>query len=961
MEDTVIKSKHDIRDYRVIKLENGLEALVVHDPRITTKDDNKNEGRQVKMCCAAMTIGVGSLHAPKRVQGLPHLLEHMLVEGSQKFSEKKDYLSYISEHGGSTDEFTNTEHCNFSFQVNGKFLKGALRRFAHIFIEPLLSKEILEAEVNAVESEFNERKEEWKLVHDGLLCHTSREGHPYNNVFLCGNRGSLMGEKDDCDDLHKEVLKFHRKEYHAEKMKLVIISGETLDGLQGWIEKLFDSIKKCPAKKVESRKRKRILSKRPVWKSGEQYHIVLETLNTNILVVSWILLSLRNVYEHKPDRYISYFLNQEGTGSLISLLKDKGLAKSLTAEIGDGICHTANIFSIRIGLTNSGILEINKIIGLIYEYLTLLRDSPPEWMFKEIQSVGELAFNFGEENDQREYAVKLSENLLQYPPKHVIYADHLYEKWNEPLIKQVLGYFLPENMRIYVYTGGSEMEVSKLVPWFGIPYSVQDIEESLMKFWKETQEAHEPLGLPCKNEFIPYNTSIDVGDIVDEDFSNMTPPKCIFDEDSMKLWYKRDCTSKAPFACIYIQIKYSKGVWDNAKTCALSELFISFLRDKLNEVISKAQMAMLNTKLRFIDGMLEVKVFGHKEMLPSLLSKILSEVNSFMPTDDGRYELVKENAESSLMEDNDDNEFLETLLREHIYVKDELVNYLHNLSLDDVTEFIEEIRSQTFIEGLVHGNLSEDDANKIYKIVKQIFPNKSLPIVPRHVERVMCLTPKTNFVVNYSGMSSVISTAQLYIQIRPNLFNSIKKMALLDLFDVIVEKPFYDRIRREENLGYTVQSYSSEIHNVWGFCFDIASSDHEPYYLQHRIEEFVDGLEKVFEDLDSKTFKKYRRSLVDKKLQGCSSLEDESCQVWKEISKYSGNINITQKVAEQLKQITKDDLMRFYRKYFKKSSGNCRRLKINVWSSEKFPEADDSPYKDENEEVPDDEDNPNYW
>lgn len=53
--------------------------------------------------------------------------------------------------------------------------------------------------------------------------------------------------------------------------------------------------------------------------------------------------------------------------------------------------------------------------------------------------------------------------------------------------------------------------------------------------------------------------------------------------------------------------------------------------------------------------------------------------------------------------------------------------------------------------------------------------------------------------------------------------------------------------------------------------------------------------------------------------------------------------------------------MRFYRKYFKKSSGNCRRLKINVWSSEKFPEADDSPYKDENEEVPDDEDNPNYW
>jgi hypothetical protein len=36
---------------------------------------------------------------------------------------------------------------------------------------------------------------------------------------------------------------------------------------------------------------------------------------------------------------------------------------------------------------------------------------------------------------------------------------------------------------------------------------------------------------------------------------------------------------------------------------------------------------------------------------------------------------------------------------------------------------------------------------------------------------------------------------QLYLQIGQNLFNSINLMALLDLFEVIVKKPFFDQLR----------------------------------------------------------------------------------------------------------------------------------------------------------------------
>jgi hypothetical protein len=53
----------------------------------------------------------------------------------------------------------------------------------------------------------------------------------------------------------------------------------------------------------------------------------------------------------------------------------------------------------------------------------------------------------------------------------------------------------------------------------------------------------------------------------------------------------------------------------------------------------QAEDATFKITLGFIDGMLEVKVFCLNEMLPSLLSKILSEVIFFMSTDDRKYEV----------------------------------------------------------------------------------------------------------------------------------------------------------------------------------------------------------------------------------------------------------------------------------------------------------------------------------
>lgn len=41
-----------------------------------------------------------------------------------------------------------------------------------------------------------------------------------------------------------------------------------------------------------------------------------------------------------------------------------------------------------------------------------------------------------------------AENLSFYPAEHVIYGDYVHKIWDEDLVKNIIGFFTPENMRV---------------------------------------------------------------------------------------------------------------------------------------------------------------------------------------------------------------------------------------------------------------------------------------------------------------------------------------------------------------------------------------------------------------------------------------------------------------------------------------------------------------------------------
>jgi len=73
----------DGRSYRVIKLKNRLEALLIHDPH-------------TERVSGALDVNVGSFSDPVDIPGIAHAVEHLLFMGTEKVSSRRPIRSAIA-------------------------------------------------------------------------------------------------------------------------------------------------------------------------------------------------------------------------------------------------------------------------------------------------------------------------------------------------------------------------------------------------------------------------------------------------------------------------------------------------------------------------------------------------------------------------------------------------------------------------------------------------------------------------------------------------------------------------------------------------------------------------------------------------------------------------------------------------------------------------------------------------
>jgi secreted Zn-dependent insulinase-like peptidase len=188
----VTKPPDDKKFYRLIRLPNGIRALLVQE-RLTAAGATPSSADSHK-AAVAVTVGggAGSFADPAWRQGLAHFLEHDLFCGSEKHPGENEYDSYLSANGGSANAFTENESTTYECDVNPDALEGALDRVAAFFAAPLFRPSLVSREVRAIESEFAQSRSSDSARGGQILCHSAAPRHPYNN-FGWGNYRSLLG------------------------------------------------------------------------------------------------------------------------------------------------------------------------------------------------------------------------------------------------------------------------------------------------------------------------------------------------------------------------------------------------------------------------------------------------------------------------------------------------------------------------------------------------------------------------------------------------------------------------------------------------------------------------------------------------------------------------------------------------------------------------------------------------
>ncbi|KAJ2739228.1 metalloprotease, partial [Coemansia sp. BCRC 34301] len=353
------KSASDRNNYKLIRLPNNLVVMCVQDAETET-------------AAAALSVNVGSSMDPVELQGLAHFLEHMLFMGTEKYPDEDEFLSFISEHSGSSNAYTQFSDTTFYFDIANNAMEEALDRFSSFFTSSLFKKDCVDRELCAVDSEFKGllNNDSWRKSQ--IACRLCSPGHPYSK-FTVGNTETLkQSAKDHGLDLHEELLKFYNKYYSSDIMKLVVCGNHSLDQLVEWAASKFSGI-------MSNGDNVQRATDHPVTKEFLGKTVYYETVNDmHAMNITFPIPNVQAMYRHDPFNYIAHLIGHEGQGSILAYLKKKGWAIGLNAGTDTGNNMGFSNFSISISATPDGLEHVDNILHAVFAYVQMLVSSGPQ-------------------------------------------------------------------------------------------------------------------------------------------------------------------------------------------------------------------------------------------------------------------------------------------------------------------------------------------------------------------------------------------------------------------------------------------------------------------------------------------------------------------------------------------------------------------------------------------------------
>ena len=692
--DDVEQSPEDKRSYRVLRLENGLRVLLVSDPG-TDKS------------AAALNVAVGHLNDPWELPGLAHFCEHMLFLGTKAFPDESEYHKFLSDHGGSANAYTASDHTNYFFDVGPGHLAPALERFSHFFLTPLFTESATEREVNAVDSENsnNQKNDMWRLIQ--IERSFSNPQHDYAK-FGTGNRDTLWDKpKAKGVDPRAELLKFHAQHYSSNVMSVCMVGKESLEDLQQIAITRFGD--------VATNGRERYSWDTHPW-GPEQVGWRLDVVpikEIRSLHLSFPIPDQHPHYRSQPSHYVSHLIGHEGPGSLLSELKRRGWSNSLSSGARDAAQGFA-FFNVDVDLSPEGLSHVEDIIQLLFSYISLLHHSgAQEWIHQECRQLNNIRFRFKDKERPMNLAMSMASLLHYYPDKEALTGPYIMDQFRPDLINDLVAKLRPDNFTAVVVSDTAKsnpnLETEK---WYGTQFARSRWDDGFIAHCHDAMNTTNPVfHLPSPNAFIPDDFSLRSTSVPVSEKEELGP-LVVQDDEWSRVWHKLDRQYGLPKTVAFLHFSSPLASASPGEQ-ALSSMFGQMLVDDLTEFTYDASLAGLSYALENGKYGMTLNLSGFSQKQRVLLRRLVERLVSLEPNPE-RFEVLKEAYMRDLRSWAKEQPYKHAmyytnlLLTQRGWSKAQILAAAEKeLTLENLRAFIPRLLSRLHLEALFHGNVTE--------------------------------------------------------------------------------------------------------------------------------------------------------------------------------------------------------------------------------------------------------------
>ncbi len=883
------------RGMRKLRLDNGLEVLLISDPNTPQSG-------------AALAVNVGSWDDPKDRPGMAHFVEHMLFLGTEKFPEEEGYTRYLDEHGGKRNAFTMADRTVYMFSVNNNGLEQALDRFSQFFIAPLFNPSGVGRECHAIHQEYcrNIPLDSWRMLY--VKKELANPKHPFHN-FCIGNLDTLAKISQD------ELKNWYKNHYSANLMHLVIYASADLDTLQNQATALFSAVTNSDV--IPQKLETSLLNCEMMGKLVA----IAPVQDVQQLEMTWEIPS--QDYDVKADKLIGHILGHEGDTSLLTRLKEEGLASSLSAG-GFHAGKDQSLFSLNIQLTSKGLKEYEKVIARCYEAIASLRLSGiPRYIFDEVQKLDTLHYTYQSRQDifelVSEYATTMVDEPLEtFPRKTVMPTTYNSEK-----IDAALSCLTPD---LCQYTLMAQPEVTKILadinePWLGVKYGIKDISKKRLKAWA-ISTPHPEISLPKKNDYIPDNFTLHSTE------DELTPT--LLDKSEKGMCYLlSDHEYGVPEVSWIFNFKTPLISDNNPKSQVLADLYCHTIDETLGPKAYAATMAGLSYSLKPSANGIELCLEGFHDKASLFLTEILHTMKTISASKE-TFPIYKDLAhriyanKASLSPLAQASELMWGVIYKNYAGVCQKERAINKVAFDDLKKFSQNIWNKSYVEATLYGNLSKAQAKQIWLETVDHFDGATYP-AQDHYKAEVASFPSVHLIAQKCSLPA--NAIILSIDFGPF---SHKKRAAMDILCKGLEEPFFSELRTKQQTAYLVRNWGQEIERHLYSFMAVQSSSYNTRDLLARFELFLESSLSHLADetIPKERFEAIRVALIKRLQNPADTLLDRGKLLNKLAFEYEGDFEWLDKRIGGFEELTYEEFLEFAYEFLGK--GNQKRIAICV-------------------------------